>query len=68
MDPELQRAFIVVLIAGSIVIAVGTVTLYLVFRAYGGEKAGGKSHRTLVAALVGFIFLCCLGLLALSYR
>lgn len=55
------------MIAGSIVMAIGTVTLAIVFRAYGGTKAGGPSHRKLVAALVSFIFLCCLGLFALSY-
>ncbi len=55
------------MIAGSIVMAIGTVTLAIIFRAYGGAKAGGTSHRKLIAALLVFIFLCCLGLFALSY-
>ena len=42
--------------------------LYLVFRAYGGAKAGGTSHKTLIAALLGFIFLCCLALMWLAYH
>lgn len=55
------------MVAGSIVMAIGTVTLAIVFRTYGGAKAGGASHKKLIAALVTFIFLCCLGLFALSY-
>jgi hypothetical protein len=67
MDPAAQRALLVVLIAGSVVMGIGTVTLYIVFRSYGDAKAGGRSHKTLIAALIAFIFLCCLGLLALAY-
>lgn len=67
MDPQSQRALIVVLVVGSVVMAIGTVTLFVVFRRFGETKAGGASHKTLIAALIAFIFLCCLGLLALSY-
>lgn len=67
MDPQSQRALIIVLIAGSIIMAIGTVTLYVIFRTYGEAKAGGRSHKKLIAALIVFIFLCCLGLFALSY-
>jgi hypothetical protein len=47
--------------------AIGTITLVAIFRAYGQAKAGGSSHKKLIAALVAFIFLCCVGLFALSY-
>ena len=67
MDPQSQRALILVLLGGSIVIAIGTVTLFIVFRKFGEANAGGRSHKTLIAALLAFIFLCCLGLLALAY-
>jgi hypothetical protein len=67
MDPASQRALILVLVVGSIVMAIATVTLVIIFRAYGGVKAGGKSHNTLIAALLTFVFLCCLALFALSY-
>jgi hypothetical protein len=67
MDPASQRALIFVLVVGSIVMAIGTVTLAIIFRAYGGAKAGGRSHNTLIVALLTFVFLCCLGLFALSY-
>jgi multisubunit Na+/H+ antiporter MnhB subunit len=56
-----------VLIGGGVVCAVGTVALVMIFRQFGGPRPGSSSHFGLIAALVGFIFLCCLGLLALSY-
>jgi hypothetical protein len=67
MDPQSQRALILVLVVGSIIVAIGTLTLYVIFRAYGEKKAGGTSHNALIAVLIAFIFLCCLGLFALSY-
>lgn len=67
MDPQSQRALILVLVVGSIVMAIGTITLVVIFRRFGEAKAGGGSHKTLIAALIAFVFLCCLGLLALSY-
>lgn len=67
MDPQSQRALIVVLIVGSIIVAIGTLTLFVIFRTFGEKKAGGKTHQTLIAVLIAFIFLCCLGLFALSY-
>jgi hypothetical protein len=67
VDAESQRALILVLIGGSIVVAVATAILLFVFRAYGGAKAGSASHGRLVAALVAFIFACCVGLYVLSY-
>jgi hypothetical protein len=67
MDPRDQHALIVVLVAGTIIVAIGTTTLYLIFRAYGGAKAGGTAHKILIAALIVFLFLCCMGLLAFSY-
>ena len=67
MDPEFQRALIVVLIVGSIIGVLGTVVLYFVFRAFGGKTPGSSSHFGLIALLIGFVFACCLGLLLLSY-
>jgi len=42
--------------------------LYLVFRTFGSANAGGTSHKTLAAAVLAFIFLCCLGLMWLAYH
>jgi hypothetical protein len=67
MDPQLQRALISVLVIGSIIVAIGTVTLIIVFRRFGNANAGGKRHLRLIAILLGFIFLCCIGLFAASY-
>jgi hypothetical protein len=67
MDPASQHALLVVLAAGSIAVAIGATLLFLIFRAYGGAKAGGTTQNVLIAALIAFIFLCCAGLLVLSY-
>ena len=67
MDPQSQRTLILVLVVGSIIMAIGATTLFIVFRRFGEANAGGRTHRTLFAALIAFIFLCCLGLFALSY-
>ena len=55
------------MIAGSIVMAIGTVTLVIIFRKFGEAKAGGRSHNTLIASLIAFILLCCAALFTLSY-
>ena len=47
-------------------IAVGA--LYIVFRMFGGKKAGGTSQNVLIAALLAFIFLCCAALMWLAYH
>jgi hypothetical protein len=49
------------------VCVIGTVVLIVIFRQFGGPRPGSSSHFGLIAALVGFVFLCCLGLFALSY-
>lgn len=67
MDPEFLRPLFVVLIVGSLIAGIGTVGLYFAFRAFGEKEAGGSSHMGLIFGLLGFIFLCCLALLALSY-
>lgn len=58
----------VVLVVGSIIGAVGTVTLVFVFRQFGEQRAGSSSHFGLMAALVVFVFAVCAALLLLSYR
>ncbi len=67
MDPEFQRALIIVLIAGSVIMGAGAVTLFFIFRAFGEKKAGSSSHMGLIVALVAFVFVCCLLLFALAY-
>ena len=67
MDPASQRALIIVLVVGIVVMAIATTTLVIIFRGFGGAKAGGTKHRALMVALLTFVFLCCLALFALSY-
>jgi len=62
MDPEFQRALIVVLIVGTIIMGVGAVALFFIFRSFGGKKP----HVALIAGLISFIFVCCLLLFALA--
>jgi hypothetical protein len=67
MDPN-YRALIVVLVVGTLIMGIGATTLFVIFRAYGSGKAGTAKHTALIAGLIGFIFLCCLGLFVLAYR
>ncbi len=67
MDPQSQRALILVLIVGTIVMTIGTFTLFVIFRRFGEAEAGGTSHKGLIVALIAFIFLCCAALLKLAY-
>ena len=57
-----------VLGVGFAVAGIGTVTLWLIFRAFGGQRPVSSSHVGLMAGLVAFIFAICVGLLLLSYR
>lgn len=66
MDPESQRVLLIVLAAGFAVTGIGTLVLFFVFRAFGGAKPWGTMHKSLMAALIAFIFLCCLGLVLLA--
>jgi hypothetical protein len=61
VDPEFQRALLKVLAVGTGIMAVATTALVLVFRQF-----GKKSHPALVAALIAFIFVCCLALFLAS--
>lgn len=67
MDPEFKRVVLVVMVAGTIVGGIGATALYFVFRAFGGKKAGDSSHFGLIAALIAFVFACCVLLFLLSY-
>lgn len=67
MDSQSLRTLVIVMIVGSMIIAIGTTVLFIVFRKFGEAKAGETSHKQIFIALLAFIFLCCLGLLALAY-
>jgi hypothetical protein len=53
-DPEFQRAMLIVLGFGTLIAAIGTTALYLIFRRF-----GGKAHFGFIGALVAFLFACC---------
>jgi hypothetical protein len=54
VDPEFQRAILVVLGFGLLIAAIGTTALYAIFRRF-----GGKQHFLFIGALVAFVFACC---------
>ena len=60
-DEEFQRALLIVLGAGTAVMAIATTVLVLMFR-----RIGKKSQGPLFAVLVVFIFVCCLVLFLVS--
>lgn len=64
MEPEFQRALIVVLIAGSAIVGIGALVLFFAFRA---AQKGRSMHMGLIGGLVAFVFFCCLLLFLLSY-
>jgi hypothetical protein len=68
MDPEFQRALTVVLVVGSIIIAIGTIGLFFIFRGFGKPGAGRSSHLALIAALLGFVLSCSVLLLIWAYH
>lgn len=67
MEQDFQRALITVVVAGTLIFSAAAVTLYVVFRRFGGAKAGGRAHITLIAGLVAFLLAACAVLFALSY-
>lgn len=67
MEPEFQRALIIVALVGTVIFAVGATVLYIVFRGFGREGAGKQKHITLMISLVAFIFVACLGLFLYSF-
>ena len=54
------------LVGGGAVVLVGTAALYVIFRTFGGKQAGSQRHFALMAALVAFLFLCCVALFVMS--
>jgi hypothetical protein len=67
VDPEFQRALILVLFGGLAVTGAGAAGLFVVFRRFGRKDAGSRTHIGIIAALVLFVLACCAALFALSY-
>jgi len=67
VDPEFQRALILVLIGGFAVMGAGAAVLFVAFRRFARKDAGSAAHIGIIAALVLFVLACCAGLFALSY-
>ncbi|HVG24024.1 MAG TPA: hypothetical protein VND45_07710 [Thermoanaerobaculia bacterium] len=65
MDPEFQRALIVVLVAGLVITGIAATVLAFAFRA---AKGGRPMHPGLIGGLVAFVFLCCAILFFVAYQ
>ena len=63
-EQEFQRALVIVLIAGTLVIGAGAVALVMIFRGF----RGSKPRMGLMAGLIIFVFLACAVLFALSFE
>jgi hypothetical protein len=59
---QFQKALIVVLIGGSVAVAIGTSLLYLAFRSVGRTR-----YFLLMGALLAFLFVCCFVLFTISF-
>ena len=61
MEPDFQRALLIVLVIGFLIAGIGGGALFLAFRSF-----GRKSSLGIIAGVVAFIFACCLALFFLS--
>ncbi|HET7433817.1 MAG TPA: hypothetical protein VFN10_03795 [Thermoanaerobaculia bacterium] len=59
MEPEFQRALLIVAVVGTVIFVTGGALLFLFFRGFGGAKAGGRKHIALMVGMIAFIFACC---------
>ena len=67
MDPEFQRAIMIVLVIGTFIGGAGALALFFIFRRFEGVAAGGSTHIALMVTLLSFVLVCCVLLFALSY-
>jgi len=63
MDPEFTKILIRVAIIGGTIGVIGAAALFFAFRAF---RSGEFRATVLVAALLAFVFICCLILLRFS--
>ena len=63
MTPAETRTLLSVLVIGALIAAVAVTALYIAFRSF-----GRKSSIGILAALIGFIFVCCVALLLISHE
>ncbi|PYQ62827.1 MAG: hypothetical protein DMF58_00560 [Acidobacteria bacterium] len=63
MDPEFTKILIRVVTIGGAISVIGAVALFFAFRSFRGREFRAS---VLVAALLAFVFVCCIVLLRLS--
>jgi hypothetical protein len=68
VEQEFTRMIVPVLVIGILIAAIGVTILFLAFRAFGTADAGKTRHLKLMAALLVFVLICCIGLFIASFR
>jgi xanthine/uracil permease len=68
VEQEFARMIVPVLVIGTVIAAIGVTILILAFRAFGTADAGKTRHLKLLAALIVFVLVCCIGLFIVSFR
>lgn len=66
MDPQFERATIIIIAISLAVFGTGALLLVLAYRAFGSAKRGDVKHVVLMVSTIIFVFLACLILLVWS--
>jgi len=67
VDPEFQRVLFRVLALGGIIGVIGGAGVYFAFRSFGERTSDSRFRGPIMFLLLGFIAVCCLILLKLSF-
>jgi hypothetical protein len=67
VDPEFQRILIRVVSLGLIIAAIGGAGVFFAFRGYGEQPSHRRTLGPAMVLLLGFVLICCLILLKLSF-
>jgi uncharacterized membrane protein YqjE len=68
VDAEFQRVALRTVAIGLAIVTIGATLLYFAFRSFAEEKQNSTRPLMMVLIAVGFIAICCVALLVLSFR
>lgn len=66
MDPQFERATIIIVAISLAVFGTGALLLTLAYRAFGTAKRGDVKHVVLMVAAIAFVLIACVVLLVWS--
>jgi len=67
VDPEFQRVMFRVLAIGGIIGAIGAFGVYAAFRSFSETPSATRARGPVMFLILGFVIVCCLILLRLSF-